>query len=125
MEKEEGCDAGSVESRCLLWIPRARWVFSGFYPFRSKRLPQRLAAAHAQPLFGVGTTPGVFGVMLPYPHGFDDDPSLRYMHYDRYFLHIFNCGDARDNVQGVARCVKYATGLLPSMKRITFALETR
>ena len=59
-------------------------------------------------------------------HGFDDDPSLEYFpgqYSDRVFLHIFNYGKKRDNVAGVSRCVKYETGMLPSMKRITFALD--
>ena len=63
------------------------------------------------------------GIMLPYPHGFDDDPSLQYVIYDRDFLHIFNLGAKQGNAVGVARCVKYETGRIPPMKRVSFALD--
>ncbi len=100
-----------------------RWVFSGFYPFQSRELPDELSRLHNQPLFNIGEN--VVGIMLPYPHGCDDDPILSRQHYNRYFMHIFNLGtDRQDSLVGVARCVKYETGPLPPNKRVTFALET-
>jgi hypothetical protein len=65
----------------------------------------------------------VIGIVLLYPHGFDNDPCRKYECYDREFLHIFNLGLARDNVFGAAQGVRYETGLLPSMKRVSLALE--
>lgn len=98
-------------------------MLSGFYPFQSNNLPGELSRIHKQPLFNIADD--VVGIMLPYPHGFDSDPDLLQHIYDREFLHIFNMGTSTHaTIQGVARCVKYETGLLPPKKRITFALET-
>jgi hypothetical protein len=103
----------------------SKWVFAGFYPFQSLELPGELSRLYGQHLFTVADN--VVGLMLRYPHGFDDDPGLMFdlnVYQGREFMHIFNMGTERvDSVSGVARCVKYETGPLPPRKRITFALE--
>lgn len=119
-------DAGSLEYEHQLSNifvnNKKRWVFSGFYPFQDTNLPYILSKLYNQPIFDV--CHNVVGLLLPYPHGFDDDISLQHgVIYDRNFLHIFNIGRKQKNVIGVAKCVKYETGLLPSMKRISFSLE--
>jgi len=110
-----------------------KWVFSGFYPFPNKEMINELSKLHNQPIFRIDKK--VVGIILLYPHGFDsnisdvltsDNPRLNYQYegYDsKEFLHIFNYGKRRDNIVGVSKCVKYETGLLPSMKRISFTLE--
>lgn len=103
-----------------------KWTFSGFYPFQDPSLLKELSLEYNQPLFKIAED--VIGIILPYPHGFDDDYPLLDAHFLDYatrecvYLHIFNLGVRRENVVGVARCVKYETGLLPSMKRISFLL---
>ena len=97
-----------------------KWTFSGFYPFQDKNLPLALSKKYNQPLIQIDD--GLVGIILPYPHGFDDDFSLLCMESVQDFLHIFNVGIRRDNFVGVARCVKYETGLLPEMKRISLVL---
>lgn len=97
-----------------------KWTFSGFYPFQNKNLPQALSKKYNQPLIQIDD--GLVGIILPYPHGFDDDFSIQYMEWTQDFLHIFNVGIRRDNFIRVARCVKYETGLLPEMKRISLVL---
>ena len=52
----------------------SKWVFSGFYPFQRRELPGKLSRLHDQPLFHIADN--VVGIMLRYPHGFDDDPGL-------------------------------------------------
>lgn len=99
-----------------------KWKFSGLCPFQSKRLPKELSKRYNQPLIKLDD--GLVAIMLPYPHGFDDDFYLSNIitFEDHDFFHIFNFGPKRDNVIGVARCVKYETGLLPHMKRISLVL---
>jgi hypothetical protein len=107
--------------------PSKKWIFSGFYPFPDKNLISELSKLHNQPIFQIDKN--VVGIILPYCHGFDDDESLHYYDMNFHvikneFLHIFNYGKRRNNIVGVSKCVKYETGILPSMKRITFALES-
>lgn len=106
-------------------MSQQQWVFSGCYPFQSHRLLDELSWRHSQPLFTIADN--VVGIMLPYPHGFDDDEDAEYcrLTYGGHtFMHIFNLGKIRiENLVGVARCVRYETGVLPAKKRVTFALE--
>jgi len=98
-----------------------KWVFSGISPFSGKKSLDELAQAYKQPLIRLDDQ--VYAMYLPYPHGIDHYPYSEFEEYDRDFFHIFNLGPSRDNLTGVAKCVRYETGTLPSGKRVSLAME--
>lgn len=119
---ETECDnsANSIE---MPFSNTQRWLFSGIYPFNDKNLPEDLSKSLNRPLFSPSENePDVIGIILPYPHGFDYDKYMYLSHTAEEFLHIFNTGRERDNVIGVSRGVRYETGVLPSMKRVSMRL---
>lgn len=93
------------------------WEFTGSYPCNTVDSPSQLAAHYNKELFDFGD--GVVGVILFYPHGFDDEPEMGLNRFDLQFLHLFNPHDTEKKVSGTILGVKFFNVPVPPYRRIS------
>lgn len=97
-----------------------KWILSGFYPFTSPYLPSDLAVQNNIKLHNFRND--VFGLILPYPHGFDSDPLMGVTNLKIKYLHLFNVGDFDKKISGIFEGVEFKDLDIPYKKRIILAL---
>lgn len=96
--------------------PSVDWELTGLYPIASKNVPKQLAALYSKDLIEMGE--GLVGVILPYPHGFDDQPFMGRTSRATNFLHIFNFGEAQKFTGSVNGAILTNISL-PASKRVS------
>lgn len=97
------------------------WVLSGFYSFTYPYLPSDLAVQHNIKLHNFRND--IVGLILPYPHGFDQDPLMGVTNINIKFLHLFNVGDVDKKISRIFEGVEFKNLDIPSKKRIILALR--
>lgn len=90
------------------------WKLSGFYYLGFN--PIDLAIEKNLPIHNLQNH--VIGLILPYPHGFDDQPFMGITRLDLRFLHLFNAGETPKTVSGEVDGMAFTNVEIPAHKRI-------
>lgn len=107
---------------CKNELPKPRYAsFSGSYPFSNYLFPFDLAFLIGQKLLNFKDD--VVGLVLPYPHGYDNEPLMGINRLDLQFLHLFNTGDTSKKISGNVNGIEFKDVEVPYNRRITLSLN--
>ncbi|MBA2728362.1 MAG: hypothetical protein H0U49_09350 [Parachlamydiaceae bacterium] len=94
----------------------AVWILSSFYQVVNLQIPFELAVKYDKKLYDFRSD--VFGIILPYPHGFDDELPVGATKSSQSFLHLFNLGYIKKSVSGTVEGVTFKNIQVYPMKRV-------